>query len=148
MRLLCCNRCERKHQTANWYFAPSARPHSMSALYRPSLPQAGRKANIPFPVNPSMLRHSKGHQLAQQGYESETIQAYWPKNRARSRQYVQDGKAAAMSRNIALACSDDVSAATSKIWRQQLQQGKSLTLRVPLSSCNLGPGLDTIGFRP
>ncbi|MDQ5933958.1 MAG: homoserine kinase [Cyanobacteriota bacterium erpe_2018_sw_21hr_WHONDRS-SW48-000092_B_bin.40] len=109
--------------------------------------QAGRKANIAFPVNPSMLRHSKGHQLAQQGYESETIQAYLgQKTGARSRQYVQDGKAAAISRNIALACSDDVSAATSKIWRQQLQQGKSLTLRVPLSSCNLGPGLDTIGL--
>ncbi len=109
--------------------------------------QAGRKANIPFPVNPSMLRHSKGHQLAQQGYQSETIQAYLgQKTGARSRQYVQDGKATATSRNIALACSDDVSAATAKIWRQQLQQGKALTLRVPLSSCNLGPGLDTIGL--
>lgn len=109
--------------------------------------QAGRKAGLPFSVNPSLLRHSKGLQLAQQGYESETIRAYLgQKTSGRSRQYVQLGRSVEMEQEPGQACADDVSVGKIKSWRNNLLAGKALTLRIPLSTCNLGPGLDALGL--
>lgn len=38
--------------------------------------RAGEAAGIPFPIHPHMLRHSKGHQLAQRGEDTRAIQAF------------------------------------------------------------------------
>lgn len=38
--------------------------------------RAGTEAGINFPVHPHMLRHSRGHRLANQGIDTRSIQAY------------------------------------------------------------------------
>ena len=38
--------------------------------------RAGRDAEFSFPVHPHMLRHSRGHRLANQGIDTRSIQAY------------------------------------------------------------------------
>ncbi|RTL35107.1 MAG: integrase [Candidatus Melainabacteria bacterium] len=39
--------------------------------------RAGEVAGITFPVHPHMLRHAKGYQLANKGYDTRSIQAYF-----------------------------------------------------------------------
>lgn len=39
--------------------------------------RAGELAGLPFPVHPHMLRHAKGYQLANKGYDTRLIQSYF-----------------------------------------------------------------------
>ncbi len=117
--------------------------------------QAGRNAGFEFSVNPSILRHSKGLQMARQGLESHTIQAYLgQKTLGRSRHYVQQGQQgqklqAELETQFKTSPSLDIfdgGVLGSGKSKQDLLSGRALTLRVPLSTCNLGPGLDAIGL--
>jgi homoserine kinase len=117
--------------------------------------QAGRNAGFEFSVNPSILRHSKGLQMARQGLESHTIQAYLgQKTLGRSRHYVQQGQQgqklqpeldARMQKSPTEQIIDSCLLGSGRS-REDLLSGRALTLRVPLSTCNLGPGLDALGL--
>jgi len=50
-------------------------PLSQRAIHR-IVQRAGEEAGLPFSVHPHMLRHSKGHQLAQRGEDTRAIQAF------------------------------------------------------------------------
>ena len=41
-----------------------------------TISQAGQEANLKFPIHPHMMRHARGHRLANEGVDTRSIQAY------------------------------------------------------------------------
>ncbi|MGB9429073.1 MAG: tyrosine-type recombinase/integrase [Gammaproteobacteria bacterium] len=47
-----------------------------TSTVRKLVARAGKKARLPFPIHPHMLRHSAGYKLAQDGQDTRAIQHY------------------------------------------------------------------------
>ncbi len=103
--------------------------------------RAGRLAGLGNAVNPQMLRDSRGLSLVNEGRKSSEIQAFLGNKKAQ--------KVAAY-----IACSQRSEGPTTSDSASFLEDfpidrdkiDRSITLVIPASTCNLGPGLDTLGL--
>ncbi len=68
-------RLQRDYPSASYLFIGERGPLTDSAV-RKIVARAGRKAGLPFPVHPHMLRHAAGYKLANDGQDTRAIQHY------------------------------------------------------------------------
>jgi type 1 fimbriae regulatory protein FimB/type 1 fimbriae regulatory protein FimE len=55
-----------------------------TAWFRKMFARLGRKAEMPFPINPHMLRHSCGYKFANEGKDTRSLQGYLGHRNAQS----------------------------------------------------------------
>jgi site-specific recombinase XerD len=66
----------REYQESDFVFSSERQGTLTQRSVHHIIARAGDAAGIKFPVHPHMLRHSKGHQLANRGEDTRAIQAY------------------------------------------------------------------------
>ena len=66
------------HRTAQgpFVFTSERGGPTSAAGFRKQLARWGKKAKLPFPVHPHMLRHACGYALANRGMDTRSLQAY------------------------------------------------------------------------
>ncbi len=69
-------RLQRDYRDTSYVFVTERRGPLTTSTVRKLVTRAGRKANLPFPIHPHMLRHSTGYRLANNGQDTRAIQHY------------------------------------------------------------------------
>jgi type 1 fimbriae regulatory protein FimE len=72
----CLRQLRRLHPESRYVFVSELKGPLTSACVRKMIARAGRRARIPFPVHPHMLRHACGYKLANDGHDTRAIQHY------------------------------------------------------------------------
>lgn len=108
--------------------------------------RAGRVAGLGHAVNSQMLRDSRGLALVNEGLKSSEIQAFFGNKRTQKvaayracSQQLKEGTGRLVDTELSTSFAEDFPIDHDKIDR-------SITLVIPASTCNLGPGLDTLGL--
>lgn len=104
--------------------------------------RAGKLAGFSFSVNPSMLRQTCGFELAKTGNARQVQTVLGHKRLRNSVQYVRKVTENAMLSDVIPKARLVESGGKKQINGVE----SSLTLQIPASTANLGPGLDTIGL--
>ena len=66
----------REYPDSPYVFSSERKGPLTGSSVRKIVARAGKKANIPFPVHPHMLRHACGYKLANDGHDTRAIQHY------------------------------------------------------------------------
>lgn len=69
-------RLQRESSTSPYVFMTERKTILTTSGVRKIIARAGKKAEIPFPVNPHALRHSTGYKLVNQGEDTRSVQVY------------------------------------------------------------------------
>lgn len=69
-------RLKRDYPATPYVFVTERKGPLTTSTVRKIIARAGRKAAIPFPVHPHMLRHACGYKLANDGHDTRAIQQY------------------------------------------------------------------------
>lgn len=72
----CLRRLREHHPESRFVFVSERKGPLTSSTVRKMITRAGRRARIPFPVHPHMLRHACGYKLANDGHDTRAIQHY------------------------------------------------------------------------
>ena len=72
----CLRQLRRQHPDSRFVFVSERKGPLTSECVRKIIARAGRRAQIPFPVHPHMLRHACGYKLANDGHDTRAIQHY------------------------------------------------------------------------
>jgi homoserine kinase len=116
-------------------------PFSVRAIHL-AIARAGKLAGFPFSVNPSMLRQTCGFELAKTGTAKQVQAVLGYKRLRNAAQYARRVTETAVLPDTIARTRRGASAGN------EIKSGveSSLTLLIPASTANLGPGLDTIGL--
>ena len=66
----------RRDYAGPWVFVGERGDPLTTSTVRKMVARAGRKAGLPFPIHPHMLRHARGFKLANDGHDTRAIQVY------------------------------------------------------------------------
>lgn len=66
----------RRYPETPYVFVTERQGPLTDSAFRKIVARAGRKAGLPFPVHPHMLRHACGFKLANDGHDTRAIQLY------------------------------------------------------------------------
>jgi len=66
----------REYPDSPYVFSSERKGPLTGSSVRKIVARAGKKADIPFPVHPHMLRHACGYKLANDGQDTRAIQHY------------------------------------------------------------------------
>ncbi len=72
----CLRQLRRQLPDSKFVFVSERKGPLTSECVRKIVARAGRRAQIPFPVHPHMLRHACGYKLANDGHDTRAIQHY------------------------------------------------------------------------
>ena len=69
-------RIRREYDQYPYLFSTERKGPMTASTFRKLVSRAGKKARLPFPVHPHMLRHACGYKLANDGHDTRAIQHY------------------------------------------------------------------------
>ncbi len=111
--------------------------------------KAGQRAGLPFSVHPEMLRHAKAHQVVAQGATAKALQSIMGYNNKQSAKLylkrIEEEHSQRQGLDLQVPAERGYSS-TACAWRLSALRESGITLQIPASACNMGPGLDTIGL--
>lgn len=108
---------------------------------------AGRSAGLAMKVHPLLLKESRGISFFVEGGKKNEIQAFFGmKSTASVNEYLQDARLCAPCAKDSGSRSSGISRLMERSSTREPRVEQQIALIVPGSTCNLGPGLDTVGL--
>ncbi len=108
--------------------------------------RAGKIAGLGHVVHPQMLKDSRGQALANEGLDVAQIQAFFGHKRAEKVAVYVSRAQKPYDESRSSTDAEILASEANELMIDRDKVARYITLTIPASTCNLGPGLDTLGL--